>query len=429
MKSKILAVVAGVLLGTSALWGYTWILSRDLNTSSWSNNFMVFGSLSRHTYGGYSGVGGAGQMIYNASVYLTSANMVLRVPGSSGYATFSEYLGTRYPLTGDTGPVGPFIETDISISPSYSSIQVGYGSVGSVASQAYVVITPHDNMTVMTVLGAWPGEPYGYKVGVYVDNNLVLTVPLHTYAAVGPSQPLAGGGGGFGANGTGSGYLISHIDIGQATGSPVPIPSGSIGISPFTNHIDLTWPAASDGTGMGITYYEIWRNGAKVGSTTGLTYSDTTVNPSTPYSYTLKAFDYFFAEADTAFAARSQAINSSPPYPSSSPEGRRIGVRTTGAYWGASPENIDVRSGNLSFSIPILTAQGRAGLSASFNLSYNSQNWRNDSVLDWQFDGDVGYGFGWRLLAGSITPVWNTGGMTAAYFLFMDSTGAEYRLD
>ena len=139
--------------------------------------------------------------------------------------------------------------------------------------------------------------------------------------------------------------------------------------------------------------------------------------------------DDFFNEGNTAFPQRSKGLDSNPPYPSSTPEGRRVGVRGTGVYWGASPENIDVRSGNLSFALPVLTAQGRAGLNAVFNLSYNSQNWRNYSGSNWKFDSDVGYGFGWRLLAGSITPVWNPGGMTAAYFLFMDSTGAEYRLD
>src|SRR4029077_12962090 len=40
-----------------------------------------------------------------------------------------------------------------------------------------------------------------------------------------------------------------------------------------------------------------------------------------------------------------------------------------------------------------------------------------------------GYGFGWRLQAGSITAAWNPGGLTANHFLFMDSTGAEYLLD
>ena len=40
----------------------------------------------------------------------------------------------------------------------------------------------------------------------------------------------------------------------------------------------------------------------------------------------------------------------------------------------------------------------------------------------------MGYGFGWRLMAGSITPVFSDP-YTVSYYLFTDSTGAEYRLD
>jgi len=41
---------------------------------------------------------------------------------------------------------------------------------------------------------------------------------------------------------------------------------------------------------------------------------------------------------------------------------------------------------------------------------------------------DVGYGFGWRLQAGSITPYWRDyWGIN--HYVFIDSTGAEYRLD
>ena len=39
---------------------------------------------------------------------------------------------------------------------------------------------------------------------------------------------------------------------------------------------------------------------------------------------------------------------------------------------------------------------------------------------------DVGYGLGWTLQAGSLVPVSGSG---IAYYLFTDSTGAEYRLD
>ena len=40
---------------------------------------------------------------------------------------------------------------------------------------------------------------------------------------------------------------------------------------------------------------------------------------------------------------------------------------------------------------------------------------------------DVGYGLGWTLQAGSITPVPATG--TVQYYIFTDGTGAEYRMD
>jgi hypothetical protein len=45
---------------------------------------------------------------------------------------------------------------------------------------------------------------------------------------------------------------------------------------------------------------------------------------------------------------------------------QEVGVRTTGSYWGAMGEQIDTLSGNLNFSLPLLTAQGRNG--ATFPL-------------------------------------------------------------
>src|SRR5581483_2193361 len=165
-----------------------------------------------------------------------------------------------------------------------------------------------------------------------------------------------------------------------------------------------------------------------LGSTTGLTFSDTTVNPSTTYSYTLKAFDYHGWHADTTFNVTTPYIQTNGPFPSVTPDGRRVGVRSTGAYWGASGENIDVMSGNLNFTLPLVKAQARSGWGVGFNLNYNSQNWRYDTGGNWNFGGDVGYGFGWQLLAGSITPVYSDP-WTVSYYLFTDATGAEYRLD
>jgi uncharacterized repeat protein (TIGR01451 family) len=101
---------------------------------------------------------------------------------------------------------------------------------------------------------------------------------------------------------------------------------------------------------------------------------------------------------------------------------RRIGVRTTGAYWGAAGEQIDLFSGNLNFSLPLMQAQGRGSAGAAFVLSYNSQFWKQNSGVTSNLGRDVGYGFGWTLQAGSVSPE-ETG------YIFRDATGAEYRLD
>ncbi|MBL8233761.1 MAG: hypothetical protein JNL98_35010 [Bryobacterales bacterium] len=109
-------------------------------------------------------------------------------------------------------------------------------------------------------------------------------------------------------------------------------------------------------------------------------------------------------------------------------DARRVGVRADGSYWGTAGEQIDVRSGNLNITLPLLRAEGRGGWGVGFNLSYNSQNWRKDTAAIFKLGVDVGYGFGWRLMAGSIVPVYSNS-TTVSHYVFTDSTGAEYQLN
>ena len=75
----------------------------------------------------------------------------------------------------------------------------------------------------------------------------------------------------------------------------------------------------------------------------------------------------------------------------------------------------------------LLRAQSRHNLSMGFALNYNSQTWRNGDGMTWNVGTDVGYGYGFKLLAGSIYPVYNGG--SVSHYILTDSTGAEYRLD
>jgi hypothetical protein len=63
-----------------------------------------------------------------------------------------------------------------------------------------------------------------------------------------------------------------------------------------------------------------------------------------------------------------------------------------------------------------------------FSLTYNSQNWREDPGGTWQLGADIGYGYGWKLQAGSLIPCWSSY-WTLDHYEFIDGSGAEYRLD
>jgi hypothetical protein len=83
-------------------------------------------------------------------------------------------------------------------------------------------------------------------------------------------------------NAAGNGYRFTN------TVTTPSVPSTLTGLtfnaSTF-GQIGLSW-SASSGSGYGITYY-VYRNGVEIGNTTGTSYTDTTVTPSTPYSYTV----------------------------------------------------------------------------------------------------------------------------------------------
>ncbi|RKS71325.1 concanavalin A-like lectin/glucanase superfamily protein [Motilibacter peucedani] len=55
------------------------------------------------------------------------------------------------------------------------------------------------------------------------------------------------------------------------------------------DHVDLAWTASTDN--VGVTGYEVLRDGAVVGTSAGTTYTDSTVSSSSNYSYSVRARD------------------------------------------------------------------------------------------------------------------------------------------
>ena len=215
-----------------------------------------------------------------------------------------------------------------------------------------------------------------------------------------------------------------NVQIGPADRiAPGPIQTPAV--SAFANHVDFQWPAVpDDANGTGIVEYSWYRNFQWMTNTTALTWSDTTVQPGTEYIYSFQAIDRHWNINTTTLTVTTPGAPTGSPNP---PDGRQVGHRPTGAYWGAGSEQIDVLSGNLNYTLPLLNAVNRITSSVSFNLTYNSQNWRQDSGGLWNLGADVGYGYGWKLLAGALTPIYS--GATLSYYNFTDATGAQYRLD
>jgi hypothetical protein len=244
---------------------------------------------------------------------------------------------------------------------------------------------------------------------MYINNVLSMQVQD---TSIGTGQP------GLGVLDSSS---IAQAAIGhQDTTPPIPINPASISASVQPDQVDLQWGATTDDpNGIGLLKYSVYRNGvppADVPLTT-TTFSDYTAMPSTSYTYTIYAVDQHLNEVGTSYSVTTPAPSNVVP---------KTGVRPTGTYWGGGGEQIDMASGNLNYAVPILKAMGRGGWSVNLQLSYNSQNWRQDSGGIWQLGQDTGYGYGWRLQAGSMTPVYSNA-WTLAYYFFIDSTGAWHK--
>ncbi len=171
----------------------------------------------------------------------------------------------------------------------------------------------------------------------------------------------------------------------------------------------------------GLSGYEWYRNGQYVATTYGPEFSDANVSLGSSYTYAVAAEDHDGdLSSQTSFAVTIPNSNF--------PEPRSVGVSPISAYWGANGENIDLRSGNLNFKLPLLTLKSR-NWSVPLSLAYNSQNWRLDRAGNvWSLGRDDGDGFGWKLQIGSLTPFYSSS-WNVAYYEFQDANGTEYRLD
>ncbi|MFG2521826.1 glycosyl hydrolase family 18 protein [Streptomyces sp. NPDC048527] len=154
--------------------------------------------------------------------------------------------------------------------------------------------------TGTTALSSWTVEwdfPAGTKVTSAWDATVTNSADHWTAKNLSWNGSLAPGASiSFGFNGSGPGAPSgcklngASCDGGDVPGDAAPSAPGTPTASSVTNtSVKLDWTAATDD--KGVKNYDVLRDGAKVATVTGTSYSDTGLTAGTDYSYTVQARD------------------------------------------------------------------------------------------------------------------------------------------
>ncbi|GEM_PF-1575541 len=285
-------------------------------------------------------------------------------------------------------------------------------------------------------LQSWSaGTAECYNNQLYLElisrDNWVLTYNWGRHqATIGAGTVPSSGKPGVGGWSMPSTSAIVRADLDRLEyGAPIAPPLSSINVLATATQVDFTFPdAADDANGKGVAWYALDRSLVGQGNYTRVgesvqsfgQFSDKGVQHSTTYDYRIWIVDFHSNLAYADFSATTA--------PQGSVEPRQIGMPPNVPTFGAMGANVNLLSGNVNFNLPLLRAQARGGWSVGFALNHDTQSWRKVGSKVWKYGVDIGYGYGWKLMAGSVMRYFS-GTYQTSHFIFTDSTGTEYRLD
>ena len=97
---------------------------------------------------------------------------------------------------------------------------------------------------------------------------------------------------------------------------PPSTPTSLTGKAVSSTNVSLNWTENNTSGGLPIAGYDIYRNGTLVGGSTSTSYSDTTAQPNTTYSYTVDAFDNATPPHVSSLSASASVTTPKTPPPS-----------------------------------------------------------------------------------------------------------------
>ncbi len=104
--------------------------------------------------------------------------------------------------------------------------------------------------------------------------------------------------------------------------------------------INLTWTASTDN--VGVTGYKIFRGGVQIGTSATTSYSDTTCQSYTTYTYTVAAYDAGNNTSDQSDPATATTWDATPPSVPTNLAGEAVSPTQVNLTWTASTDNVGV---------------------------------------------------------------------------------------
>ena len=237
-------------------------------------------------------------------------------------ARFDDVLanGSFIPFTGiPADPAGPSAPTGLAATAqSPSSISLSWGPPNSGTADSYHVFRGGTEVAVVDG-----------STTTYVDTGLTdATAYTYTVKAV----DLAGNAS------PDSNSASATTPDGTAPAAPGNVNASAVSAS----RIDVSWSASSDN--VGVTGYQIFRDGAQVGTagSSATSYSDTNLTQLTTYTYTVKATDAASNVSDPSGAASATTPDGTAPSAPGSLGATAVSGSEIDLSWSAASDNIGV---------------------------------------------------------------------------------------
>jgi pullulanase len=167
--------------------------------------------------------------------------------------------------------------------------------------------------------------------------------------------------------------LSAAVSVTTLAAQPPTVPTNLTAEAITYSSVTLNWTVST--SSAGVAGYNIIRNGAKVGTSTSASFTDTGLSPSTSYSYTVSAYD---ASGNTSVASAALTVTTLVVAAPTAPSGLSAGSITATSLalsWTASSSPVGVSGYNVfrngtQVGTSSTTSYTDTGLSASTSYSY-----------------------------------------------------------